>query len=1102
VLAVLVLALGASVLLAWAFDVDAVKRIRPGFVPMTPASAVGLVIGGAALLLLLPQEPGTVRRRLATGLAAALVLFGAAVIVEYGLDLDLGLDRLLFAEAVAADLGQPRGRPAPNTAAAFLLSGIALLFFTVRVSRHHVAAHLAALAAGSFALQGLGGYLYDVEDYYRVGYTTPMALHTAVGLLLLALGILLARPRRGLMATVTAADFGGYVARRLLPAAILVPLALGLIRIPIVGAGAFSVAYTLALVVMFNAAAFVALVWWNAAALSRLDARRSAAEAARQRALAAADAERAYLRAVLDQMPAGVIIMDATGRMIASNRQGKAIWRKPLPERLEIADSRAYRGFHPDGRPYAPEEWPLARAVLRGEVVEGEEIEILRGDGTTGTIRASAAPVRGADGELIAGVVAFSDVTEERRAEREREEVMERLTLALEAGRMGMWEWDIQAGTVTWSRELEAIHGLEAGGFPGTFDAFRDQIHPEDRERVMSAIERAVRGEEPYHVEYRTVRADGGVLWLEAWGRVFRRRGGRPERMVGVCRDVTERKEAELASARLAAIVEASEDTIIGSTPDGIITTWNPGAERMYGYTAEEAVGRPLSMLVPPEIENDLPAILERLRRGERIEHYEARRMTKDGRRLDVSLAVSPIRNERGVVVGAATIARDITEQKRAAAERERLLERERSARAEADRRAREEAALRRAAEAVSATFTVEEVIRRIAESALEATTADGAFVQRIDAGAQEIEVVAAAGRPVPPLGERSAYRGSVTARAVERGKPEALARVRPGPRPAAGLERHCLDCAAVVVPLMDAGQPLGSLVLVRGPGAAPFREDEIARARTFGRLASLAFRKAHLLESSERRREELQRVLESRARLMRGFSHDVKNPLGAAEGQLALLEQGVLNGLRPEQREGVMRARRSIETALRLIDSLIELERTEAGHIHLEYAVTDVRAAARDVAEEYRAAAEAKGLALDIELPEELPLIRTDPDRVRQVLGNLVSNAVKYTERGGIRVRVAARSGPAAPGPGGWVAVDVSDTGPGIPKDKQEEVFGEFTRLEPGTGRGTGLGLAIGRHLARALGGDITLQSEAGRGATFTLWLPRDGGPGPVRQR
>src|SRR5690606_37694407 len=167
-----------------------------------------------------------------------------------------------------------------------------------------------------------------------------------------------------------------------------------------------------------------------------------------------------------------------------------------------------------------------------------------------------------------------------------------------------------------------------------------------------------------------------------------------------------------------------------------------------------------------------------------------------------------------------------------------------------------------------------------------------------------------------------------------------------------------------------------------------------------------------------------------------------------------------------------------------------------------LEYAVTDVRGAVRDVAEEYRAAAETKGLALDVELPEELPLIRTDPDRVRQVLGNLLSNAVKYTERGSIRVRVAVRSGPPAPGPDGWVAVDVADTGPGIPEDKQEAVFGEFTRLEPGTDRGTGLGLAISRHLVRALGGDITLRSEAGRGATFTLWLPHDGGPGRVRQR
>lgn len=128
------------------------------------------------------------------------------------------------------------------------------------------------------------------------------------------------------------------------------------------------------------------------------------------------------------------------------------------------------------------------------------------------------------------------------------------------------------------------------------------------------------------------------------------------------------------ASRRLAAIVRDSDDAIIGKALDGVITSWNRGAERMYGYAAEEAIGEPISMLVPPEIENDVPAIIERLRRGERIERYETVRMTRDGRRLDVSLTISPVRDREGRIVGASKIARDVTERKEAEAERERLL--------------------------------------------------------------------------------------------------------------------------------------------------------------------------------------------------------------------------------------------------------------------------------------------------------------------------------------------------------------------------------------------------------------------------------------------
>src|SRR5215211_537245 len=125
-------------------------------------------------------------------------------------------------------------------------------------------------------------------------------------------------------------------------------------------------------------------------------------------------------------------------------------------------------------------------------------------------------------------------------------------------------------------------------------------------------------------------------------------------------------KRSEEESARLAAIVESSDDVIIGKTLEGIITSWNKGAERLYGYSAEETVGQPISMLVPPERPDEVPRILESLRRGEKVDYFETVRVTKDGRKLDISLTVSPIRNSAGDIVGASTIARDITERKRA----------------------------------------------------------------------------------------------------------------------------------------------------------------------------------------------------------------------------------------------------------------------------------------------------------------------------------------------------------------------------------------------------------------------------------------------------
>lgn len=238
----------------------------------------------------------------------------------------------------------------------------------------------------------------------------------------------------------------------------------------------------------------------------------------------------------------------------------------------------------------------------------------------------------------------------------------------------------------------------------------------------------------------------------------------------------------------------------------------------------------------------------------------------------------------------------------------------------------------------------------------------------------------------------------------------------------------------------------------------------------------------------------ERKRAMENRVRLVRGFTHDVKNPLGAADGFLALLEDAAIGGtLDSSQADAVRRARRSIHRALELIGNVLELARAEAGEIEIRRGATNPVAVAEDIVNEFRAQAEEKGLSIDLTASVELPPIDSDSTRVRQILANLVSNAVKYTPRGGrIEIAVRDRSDADAPGPGRWAAIDVRDNGPGIPAEQQRKLFEEFTRFDPSAAQGAGIGLSISRRLAHALGGSITVRSDVGAGSTFTLWIPR----------
>ncbi len=220
---------------------------------------------------------------------------------------------------------------------------------------------------------------------------------------------------------------------------------------------------------------------------------------------------------------------------------------------------------------------------------------------------------------------------------------------------------------VYWNQGAERIYGYapdEVIGQPSSM------LMPPGHNELPAVIERIRRGEHVPHYETRRKRKDGTVIDVSVAVSPVKTRDGELVGVSVVARDISERKRAEEALARLAAIVDSSEDAIIGKTLDTTIISWNHGAERIYGYTATEAIGQPVGMLLPPGSEDEVPAIMKRIRRGETVDHYETKRRRKDGTIIDVSVTVSPIKTRDGVVIGASAIARDITERKQAEAAR------------------------------------------------------------------------------------------------------------------------------------------------------------------------------------------------------------------------------------------------------------------------------------------------------------------------------------------------------------------------------------------------------------------------------------------------
>ena len=559
--------------------------------------------------------------------------------------------------------------------------------------------------------------------------------------------------------------------------------------------------------------------------------------------------------------------------------------------------------------------------------------------------------------------------------------------------------------------------------------------------------------------------------------------------------------EFERASARLAAIVESSEDAIVGKTLEGIVTSWNAGAERLFGWTAAEMIGQPILKIIPERLQHEEAIILGKLRAGQRIERYETVRQHKSGQLLEISLTISPVRDRSGAIIGAAKIAHDITARRRA------------ERKAEEEVRAWE--TLSRVGQAVAAQLELERIVQAVTDAAREISgAAFGAFFYNVGTAGQQsysLQSLSGASREgfskfeMPRATEifGPAYRGDGLVRSDD---------IQADPRygnmaPHSGMPEGHLPVRSYLGArvISRTGECLGGLVLGHPePGVFTERAERLVaaiasqaaiaidNAKLFQELRNreaelhrLASEREQFLESERAARSEAEHLSHMKDEFLATLSHELRTPLNAIQGWTTVLMQGTRS---QEDAQALQTIDRNVRAQARIIDDLLDMSRIVSGKIHLEVQplhLHDVIEAALDAV---RQSAEAKKIRLHTLLDSRIGLVRGDPNRLQQVLWNLLSNAVKFTPAGG-RISVVLER------VNSHVEIVVEDSGIGIRAEFLPFVFDRFRQADSTITRrhkGLGLGLSIVRNLVEMHGGSVRVKSPGeNQGSTFIVALP-----------
>lgn len=511
-------------------------------------------------------------------------------------------------------------------------------------------------------------------------------------------------------------------------------------------------------------------------------------------------------------------------------------------------------------------------------------------------------------------------------------------------------------------------------------------------------------------------------------------RGG-PGSILETNNDITERKRADEVKGRLAAIVEHSHDAIVGKDLDGIIRSWNRGAELLFGYTASEAIGQPVTMLIPRERLDEEPGILKRIRHGEVVDHYETVRRRKDGKLLDISLTVSPVRDAHGRIVGASKVARDITERKQS-----------------------EQALLQSEVRYRSLVSQVKDyAIFHMDLAGLATSWNEG--VKRI-LGFDEKEFV---GTDIST--------SIFTPEDIEAGVPQRELQTA-AVKGTAGNDRWLrrkdgsrFFASGITTALRDAsGTVTGFSKVLRDVTEKKEAEERLER-------------------TVEERTADLRATNEQLEAFVYSIAHDLRAPLRSMTGYSQLLVDGHASNLDETAQQMLKRIQASSEFMDKLLVDLLAYGRT--ARAELELGPVEVQKAWESAL--LQCALQIEQSKAQVETLQPLPKVRAHEATLGQCLANLLANGLKFVAPG-VQPRVTLRAEEEPHSVRLWV----EDNGIGIPANQHERIFRVFERLHGARYMGTGIGLSIVRKGIERMGGRVGLESEPGKGARFWIELPR----------